>query len=84
MQVRIQDLVFGGTKFRKGSEDSLRSQAGPGRALVVGGPGGRGPPFNLLGFEHLNSVSGKDFEAFCDVFKCIKTCIFYASIYGTS
>ena len=68
MQVRIQELVFEGTKFRKGSEDSLRSQAGPGRALVVGGPGGRGPPFNLLGFEHLNSVSVNDFEAFCDVF----------------
>ena len=24
------------------------------------------------GFEHLNSVSVNDFEAFCDVFKCIK------------
>ena len=59
--------MFGGTKFRKGSEDSLRSQAGPGRALV-GGPGGRGPPFKLLGFEHLNSVSVIDFETFCDVF----------------
>ena len=53
-------MVFGGTKFRKGSEDSLRSQAVPGRALV-GGPGGE---VLLLS----SCVSVNDFEAFCDVF----------------
>ena len=58
--------MFGGTKFRKGSGDSLRSPAGPARGL--GGPGERGPPFKLLGFEHLNSAFVHDFEAFCDVF----------------
>ena len=40
-------------------------------------------PWKLLGFEHLNSVSVNDFEAFCDVFKCFKTCIFFAIIRQT-
>ena len=37
----------------------------------------------LLGFKHLDSVSVNDFEAFCDVFKCFKTCIFFAIIRQT-
>ena len=60
-----------GMKFGKGSWDRLRSPPGPGQS-PGGGPG------KLLGFEHLNNVSVNDFEAFCAVFKCIKTCIFYA------
>ena len=59
-----------GTKFGKGSGDRLRSQRVQGRALVGWGGG-------CKGFEHLNSVSVNDFETFCGVFKCIKTCIFY-------
>ena len=43
---------------------------------MVGAQGGKAP-WKLLGFEHLNRVSVNDFEAFFDVFKCIKTCILW-------
>ena len=53
------------TKFGKGSGDRLKSPA----------------PQKLPGFEHLNSVFVIDFEAFCDVFWCLKTCIFHAYLW---
>ena len=73
-------MLLGGTKFGKGSGHRLRSPAGAGQN--PGGVGG-GRGVKLLGFEHLDSVSVNDFEAFCDVFKCFKTCIFFAIIRQT-
>ena len=51
--------VGGGAKFSKGSGDHLRSPAGPGQS----------PGQEPRGFEHLNSVSVNDFEAFCEVYQ---------------
>ena len=62
--------MLGEKKFGKGSGDRLRSPAVPGQSHSEGEGGGRG-------FAHLNSVSVNDFETFCGVFKCIKTCIFH-------
>ena len=60
--------MLGGTKFGKGSGDSLRSLAGPGQSPGGGGRGGGGQvgkgPQKLLGFGHLYSVSVNDLKHF--------------------
>ena len=62
-----------GDEIRQGGLDRLRSPEGPGQSPGGGWRGGGGPLMKLLGLEHLKSVSVNDFEAFCDVFKRIKT-----------
>ena len=66
-----------GTKFGKGVWGPLKVPRGS-RTEPWWGVAGGDPLMKLLGLEHLKSVSVNDFEAFCDVFKYIKTCIFYA------
>ena len=66
-----------GDEIRQGVWGPLKVPSGT-RAEPWWGTQGGDAPFKLLGFQQLNCVSVNDFEAICDVFKCIKTCIFYA------